>query len=271
MTKRLSRWIDVIGKYQFRPAEVDPIIVLGNQKSGTSAIASLLAKATGMSFVIDIPEFWGDKFKRLHAGQSSLVSAIRACYRQFSLDLVKEPNLTFLFPELQRVLPRAKFVFIVRDPTQNVRSIAERLKFSQNDLMAGSERAQSLSEGWRGVFDDPYLYGPDSIHRTCGEILAIRWKVAARVFLRSPDEFKLIRFEDFVSNKVGSIKQLADRLDLEVKYDISSQIDIAFQPAGKQRLVVPDRLVATFPEILGAEAAQLGYAVAPAVHRARSA
>ena len=45
-------------KDRFATINETPIIVLGNQKSGTSAIAHLLADYGGLSRTIDIPPLW---------------------------------------------------------------------------------------------------------------------------------------------------------------------------------------------------------------------
>ncbi len=248
-----------MGRRRFCPEERSPVIVLGNQKSGTSAIASLLGKATGLSYVIDISAFWGEDFKRLHRGEASLSSAVNECYRDFSNALVKEPNLTFLFDGLREVFPKATFVFVVREPTENIRSIAERLKMSAEDLSATSEVTHQLSDGWRGVFEDPHLYGAESTSWGCGKILARRWQVAADVYLNQPEAFELIRYEDFVQSKSKSIHDLATTLGLNVTHDISAQVDVAYQPPGKKELVVPESVICTYRDMIAPQAAAFGY------------
>ncbi len=259
--------LGTLGRMRFQPENAAPIVVLGNQKSGTSAIASLLAKATGLSYQIDMPEFWGDAFKRMRGNRHRIRSAMRQCHREFSKGLVKEPNLTFLYPDLKSLMPHATFVFVVREPTQNIRSIAEKLKLSASDLMAGPEATAGLSEGWLGVFDDHELYGEAAIESPRGLILAQRWKIAADVYLNSPDDFELIRFEDFAADKLGSISSLASSLGLQVTHDISDQVDIAYQPRGKKELVVPAELVAGYAPGLESHAKRFGYSLEQATRR----
>ena len=118
---------------RFLPA---PIIVLGHQKTGTSVIAALLGEATGKSVTIDMfhhnnkirPFFREDIFNK----KLSLRDFIQANALYFSTDIIKEPDLTFHYEALLNYFPKAKFVFVIRDPRDNIRSILNRLKISGN-------------------------------------------------------------------------------------------------------------------------------------------
>jgi hypothetical protein len=45
----------------------------------------------------------------------------------------------------------------------------------------------------------------------------------------------LVRYEDFMKDKVGEIVGLARRLGLEPAYDIADRVDTQFQPRGRLR------------------------------------
>lgn len=89
-----------------------PVIVLGNQKAGTSAIAHLLADHCGLSKTVDIPELWPPAMLRILSGRETLGAFARRHPRPFSRDLIKEPHLTFLHPQLKDLCPRARYVFV---------------------------------------------------------------------------------------------------------------------------------------------------------------
>ncbi len=259
MSKAWRRAVDAAGRLTFRFSNIDPIVVLGNQKSGTSAIASLLSSATGLSCVIDIPEFWGRSFQQMHRHQQDIKSTVRKCHRAFRCRVIKEPNFTFLYPQLKSLLPRSKFVFVVRDPAENLRSIAERLTLSAEDLSNHIRVTDSFAEGWRGVFDDSYLYRCDVERLTCGQILALRWRLAAQVYLQQPNDFFLIRYKDFVANKVSTIERLAGLLSQPVVNDISALVNVPFQAAGARKLQLPAQTRRDLWDVVGQEAVKFGY------------
>lgn len=67
-----------------------PIIVLGNQESGTSTIAVLLAKATRASVTLDFP-CWS--YREAYRGTELIQTFVDKNRIAFSRDIVKEPAL----------------------------------------------------------------------------------------------------------------------------------------------------------------------------------
>jgi hypothetical protein len=66
------------------------------------------------------------------------------------------------------------------------------------------------------------------------ELLAKRWKRAAAVYRENRDAMHLVRFEDFLDDKVRTIDSLAVSLNLNPVEDISDQVDVQFQPRGNR-------------------------------------
>src|SRR5687767_13848854 len=85
----------------------NPVIVLGNHKSGTTAIAALLAKSTGLRLTYDV--FY---FVPRQPGVS-LRDYAHANKRWFSAPINKAPEFTFMVPEVMELLPDAKYVFVM--------------------------------------------------------------------------------------------------------------------------------------------------------------
>ena len=85
-----------------------PIIILGNKKSGTTAIAKLLGKATGKTVTSDVVfRIRKKNFKeRLYSRTLSFHDFIRKNKLYFSSDIIKDPNFTFFYDEILESLDR---------------------------------------------------------------------------------------------------------------------------------------------------------------------
>jgi len=208
-----------------------PIFVLGNQKSGTTAIAALLAKYTDRSVALDLRGIYEPMQTAIHAGDITFEDFVRLNKYDFSRDIIKEPCLALLYPELKRVFPRAQFLMIVRDPRHNIRSILNRLGISGNLGNIDPNTIPSISPEWQLVLDGQWL-GLQG--RTYIEILAARWNRVSDVYLEHTDEIVLVRYEDFVADKVETIEELARRLGLPQVNDIADKVDIQYQLRGNR-------------------------------------
>jgi hypothetical protein len=206
--------------------------VLGNQKSGTTAIAVLLAERTAESVTWDLTIGHDALLTDIHNGAASIDDLIDEEVLAFSHDVIKDPNLTLLFEPLKERFPQARFVMIVRDPRDNIRSILDRLDFPGDQTQLTGDDRVSLPEGWRRVLhgDDFGIDGDTYIDR-----LAERWRRMACIYLKNEDDLEIIRYEDFLSDKVAAIDDLAHRLGLPKKASIEDQVEQQFQPRGHRR------------------------------------
>lgn len=205
-----------------------PIIVLGNQKAGTSAVAHLLADCCGLSKTVDIPELWPPAIIRILQGEEKLAALARRHPRPFSRDLIKEPHLTLIHPQLSELCPDARYVFVVRDPRSNIRSILNRLGIP-GDLTELRVDDYAMPEYWKPVLRSG-VWGTDHEHYI--GILADRWRQAALAYLRQRENMVLLRYEDFLEAKVQAIELLARELGMTPINDISEKVDVQFQPRG---------------------------------------
>lgn len=240
----------------------DPVLVLGNQKSGTTAIARLLAEATGSTYSHDMFYRRGwDDVDALHRGDLDVADLVRRSRWEFSRRVIKDPDLTFHQPALASRFDRARFVFVVRHPADNLRSILNRLGLPGDpEGAAAQERAVAdLSPLWRAVLE-PHalgLAGGDYV-----EVLAQRWTAAARAYLADPASMHLVRYEEFVTDKVGCIARLAGACGLPVTTDVSPLVDQQFQPRGDHSRTPEDffgRHLDAVRRECGPAAARLGY------------
>jgi hypothetical protein len=207
-----------------------PIIILGNQKSGTTAIAALLARMTGTSVTLDLTlEVLRPSWEKLRSGSLSFSRFIDRNKLSFSRKIIKEPGLTLFFDELVGQFPDARFVFIVRDPRDNIRSILDRLHIPGNVPRLEPGHWAEIPHVWQPVLDGRWLelHGENFI-----DMLALRWNLLADTYLNNPEKMHLVRYEDFRSSKVAVIADLAETLGLERFYDIGNLVDKPFQPPG---------------------------------------
>lgn len=210
-----------------------PILILGNQKSGTSAITHLLAEYGAVSRTVDIPEIWWPTLGDLLNGKTRLDDIAKKHPQPFSTRIVKEPNLTFFYDDLSRMYPDASFVFVVRDPRANIRSILNRLSIPGHLKELELDKS-GMNEAWKNVFISP-VGGLDQ-DRHYINILATRWNHTADVYLEHAKKIILVRYEDFVADKVGCIGGLAQALGIPQKRDISAKVDIQYQPRGDRKI-----------------------------------
>ncbi len=208
-----------------------PVFILGHQKSGTSAIAALLAQACDLDVTIDLlREVWWPTYQRVLARHGDTFDGfIRRNRLGFSRAVVKEPNLTLFVPELRAAFPRSSMVMVVRDPRDVTRSLLNAVSLA-GDLGAtdaGSEL--TTNPGWGLVLDSSWL-GLEGEHYI--DRISHRWNFFADVYLDETSRFHLVRYEDFVRDKVGEVRRLAALLGREATVDISDKVDVQFQPAG---------------------------------------
>ncbi|PHQ75635.1 MAG: sulfotransferase family protein [Marinobacter sp.] len=210
------------------------VIVAGMPKSGTTAIASLLAEAAAVDVCSD-PfhqlDSKGVSFREsLFSGALPLEDLWRQHRSVFSGTVVKDPNFPLFLGELKQFLPEAQFVFIVREPRDNIRSILARLKIPGNPA-EGNPLLGNINATWSKVLNgtSPDMPGSDYLEK-----MAWRWRLSAERYLENQERTHLIRYEDFRKDKKAQIEHLAGELGYSGLKDISSLVDIQYQPKGER-------------------------------------
>ena len=246
-----------------------PVIVLGNQKAGTTAIAALLARRAGLPATLDFRYLSPAWLRDVHDGTVDARSFVGRYRLDFSRPIVKEPHLSLLRPALAATVPGARFVMIVRDPRDNIRSILDRLRLPGHLERLGPGWECNANDLWRLVVDGTWA-GIGG--QTYVESLAARWSRIADAYLDHPESFVLVRYEDFLADKEGTVTDLAVRLGLPLRNSIADAVDTQFQPRGNRTVgwsefFGPDNL-ARIEGICGERLVAFGYprdpsAVAP--------
>ena len=210
------------------PVATRPVLVLGNQKAGTTAVGALLARYAGLSATLDFRYLTSSWLRGVHDGSVPFQAFLRRHALDFSRGLVKEPNLSLLYPHLVRAFPEAEVVMVVRDPRDNVRSVLNRLGL-RGDAPPPPGWAARVNPLWSLVVDGAWLGLEGGTHV---EALASRWAAIADVYLEHAGRVRLIRYEDFMADKEAAIAGLAARCGLAQRADIAEHVDVAFQPRG---------------------------------------
>ncbi|MGD1898532.1 MAG: sulfotransferase [Phormidesmis sp.] len=225
------------------PINPAPLIVLGHQKSGTSAIASLLAKATRKTATVDffykrnssMPLFRS----QLYSGRLPFDAFIARNSRDLSADIIKEPELTFYYDKLEETFPQATYVFVIREPKATIKSVLDRLKLPGHLPTLDERHYQQVDPltGWL-----PALQGraPDGPGENYIERLAHRWNIAAQTYLNASHNMVLVKYEDFKRKKENTIYDLAEKVGLEIQSSISQDVDVPFQPRGNHGVTVAE-------------------------------
>lgn len=217
-----------------------PVFVLGNQKSGTTAIAALLAECIGEPFRSDVLYTHKLQLKDLLESRPSLGELAADHPEAFDATVVKDNDFIFLYPQLVRAFPDARFVYIVRDPRQNIRSILNRLTLP-GDLETLSEEQEAQLEtrlkGWHTILTGASFGSGGGQYI---DVLADRWVRAAETYLEAADRMTLVRYEDFDAAKRPTIEALAAELGFRVAHDITERQDHQYQPLG-DRSVTPEQ------------------------------
>ncbi|MBN1666888.1 MAG: sulfotransferase [Anaerolineales bacterium] len=243
------------------PLNETPIIVLGNQKSGTSVIAHLLADIGGLTKTIDIPPFWGKRGKAIVMGQESFAAAVTRAKAYFRADLIKEPMFTFFAGQIVEYFPQAKYVFIVRDPRDNIRSLLNSRKLPGHLQELTTDHLETLSDN--SILFDQEVWGGENENYV--GVLAYRWNKAVDNYRKHAAHAILVRYEDFMLDKLAYIQELACKLDIPAVNNISKRLDLAYQPRGNRNITWDvffgvDNLQ-TIHRICGETMLELGYAI----------
>ena len=228
-----SRWVREERVARRAVVHPSPCFILGMQKSGTSAIAGLLSLRTGVPGAVDLEREWR-RCTIIPASRSERAfdRYVRRNAADFSRRLVKEPGLTYVHEHLVRRWPEAKIAIVVREPVATIRSVLERLELPGDRDSIQESELRRIPQPWRVVLDNRWL-GVGTGHYI--DQLAERWCIAARLAIARRDSWMVVRYEDFVRDKITMIDSIADDFGFPVVAEIDAFLDRPFQPRGARR------------------------------------
>jgi hypothetical protein len=201
-----------------------PVFVLGHPKSGTTAIAALLAKTSGEDFTDDL--FQQANLARtakeaLFSEAGAFAGFVNRHPQLFATRINKSPKLTFFYDDLRALFPAARYVYVVRDPRSTLRSFLGWRRIPGNletvDDPAQRRQLEVLPAQQPGHYVDR---------------LAHRWNTAADVYLHHREKMTLVRYEDFASWPVDVVQRLARTVGLSSAVDISAETAVRYKSSG---------------------------------------
>jgi hypothetical protein len=210
----------------------DPIFITGNQKSGTSAIVSLLGMATEKSYIVDIFFRMGLYEHNLLNNKKMFNDLLLDGGVYFDKEIIKEPDFIFFIKEITANFPNSPIVFIIRDPFSNIRSILNRLNMSP-EVAQNTKSVKGFiiknNPLWNLLFDKRMPYTGGNFF----EMLVNRWLFAIKEIEKIPqDKAVVVKYEDFLEDKLKFITLLAENLNISITKDVTAKLDFSFQPRG---------------------------------------
>ncbi len=183
------------------------ICVVGCERSGTSAISSLIAESNKLSF-LDDPEYTWYLYPLINVHPEIVsLKLIEDINRH---QIVKVPGFATILPYLRKNnYSDFKTIYVVRDPRDNIASLIERMRQSYTGLF--------VSVDWLGIKPHNPL-----------EALAYRWKryldIAIEYHEKNPDDILFVKYEDFLENKSEVIKMLSSFCGYQPDINIIEQL-----------------------------------------------
>lgn len=219
---------------------ITKIVVLGHQKSGTTVIAKLLGKISCLKISSDplykIDRGRAEVTQKLINQPESLISHCQNRPKLFHQPIVKDPDFTFIYPWIKNYYKNARFLFIIRDPRDTIRSICNRLGLTSFDMNTefGIPEMKRGTRHWELILSGQLPKNEETTDLSFNIVqhLAYRWNKAAAVYLENAHEIELVRYEDFLTDKVRFIHTLASKLGLPVQKSISRYVNVQYQPKG---------------------------------------
>lgn len=184
----LDRWPCTDPKY----------LLVGSESSGTTAVGTFLFEGTpGIRFFKEgSRQAWvWDAYKRIHMGTASIQD-----YPRLQLfDAIKVPGFAMIIEPFREGFPDTRVIYMVRDPRDFVTSAFRTWRAQGVDDPSG---IPWVSEDWLEIPSS------DPVERLC-----LRWQAYLQTASRAGDVL-FVRYEDFYGDKVGTIRDLAERFGL---------------------------------------------------------
>lgn len=238
-----------------------PVIVLGNHKAGTSAIAGLLGALTGQPVALELrKELKRDRYRAVHESRVPFATLVAHNKVDFSQPIVKENHLSTMPEKVMAYFPDSPIAMVIREPRDNIRSLLNRLHIPGDRERIAADAWRSVPDVWKIVLDGHWL---GLSYETYIEQLALRWNLIVDHYFANRERWVLQRYEDFQADKLGQLTSLAEAVGLTPECDISDKLDYPFQPRGNRSAAwetfYGEKNLAAIERICGSRMTQLGY------------
>src|SRR5690606_13286481 len=140
----------------------------------------------------------------------------------FSKDIIRFPTQQHVLIQAREYFNITKYILVVRNPLDNIKSILSRLKIPGN-LKTLNKSKLDIHPLWLRMLtqDENYLVS-----------LANCWLQTYSQFDISDEKCVLFRYENFMEDKIKYVTKIVEDLDLTPSYPIDQFINIQYQPKG---------------------------------------
>eukprot|EP00978_Attheya_sp_CCMP212_P037847 scaffold182046_cov43-Attheya_sp.AAC.1 len=192
---------------------------LGHQKSGTSTIVKALGSISNVTARIDVPPFW-------KATPMSDENVLKSIHRKKGL-IQKEGHAVEYVQQLARICPDMRYYVIRRDALTTVRSMADRLRITSSSNCTAIDW---IPGGWQPLFR--HSNSTSCLVRMAASVLDYEKRV--KEFAKD-HSVKEIAYEDYLKDRVGSIRGLCRSLEVLGPCDGTILDDRQYQGVGSNR------------------------------------
>ncbi len=204
----------------------DALWIFGMQKSGTSAIAGLLAHRANKSVTIDTPFLWEPYYSQIKNGKLTIKEHVNKHAYPFSKDIIKEPAASVIIRYIEKYFNLSKYLFIYREPHDVIRSVLNRLDLPGNEK---NVNFHDIDTNWQIHFKN---HGKNYIN----DLIELWIKVySQRQYINNPNCI-LVSYKEFKKNKQKFIDDLCEKLNYKPVKDITHLLDHSFQPKGNSNV-----------------------------------
>ena len=180
------------------PCLKNSYLVVGCESSGTTPISHLLFNNGSLRFLVEGWNNWVWEAAQLVYQEKKHISN----YPRLQLfDAVKVPAFAAILSQYKSAFPNVSIIYVIRDPRDVLASTFRTWGKTRRDELLS---VPWISSQWLGIDAE------DPVDR-----LAIRWRYFLESSYRVPNVI-YVRYEDFCANKIGVIKDLATKLDLDI-------------------------------------------------------
>jgi hypothetical protein len=137
--------------------------------------------------------------------------------------LEKTPKNALRIPFFDRIFPHARFIFLWRDPRQNVSSIMEAWRSGRFETYS---RLDGFAGAWSLLLPPGYA---DLSGKPLEQIAAFQWDVTNRIILEdlsrlTDDRWMAVNYADFVADPRAETQAMCDFAGLDVDPDLAARL-----------------------------------------------
>ncbi|MGM0501225.1 MAG: hypothetical protein ACQERJ_01730 [Bacillota bacterium] len=188
------------------------VFVLGNPYSKASWVAKILSEKSENDKVLSIPAGYSNSFY-LESEKKSLNSFIEDYPFYFTPKIISETMFTFFYDQLLKSFPEGEFLFVIRNPVDNIIDILQNLDLnpSETNYEISEIKNLNLNSKWKKTLNGKFI-GEHKKSRFIHINLAYQWLYSYRIIKFHAENSMFIRYEDLSNNNI--VDNLCEELGL---------------------------------------------------------